>query len=99
MMSFKASKATDPCELERQILDPTIAKNEAEWWARKRILDLEERLKLLEENAISDDNTIDTLKEELRNIGEALDDPRVDLTITMVQKIKELQERRNKHEL
>lgn len=98
-MSFKASKATDPCELERQILDPNIAKNEAEWWARKRILDLEERLKLLEENAISDDITIDTLKEELRNIGEALDDPRVDLTITMVQKIKELQERRNKHEL
>jgi len=99
MMSFKASKATDPCELERQILDPNIAKNEAEWWARERILDLEERLKLLEENAISDDITIDTLKEELRNIGEALDDPRVDLTITMVQKIKELQERRNKHEL
>ena len=98
-MSFKASKATDPCELERQILDPNIAKNEAEWWARERILDLEERLKLLEENAISDDITIDTLKEELRNIGEALDDPRVDLTITMVQKIKELQERRNKHEL
>jgi len=98
-MSFKASKATDPCELERRILDPNIAKNEAEWWARERILDLEERLKLLEENAISDDITIDTLKEELRNIGEALDDPRVDLTITMVQKIKELQERRNKHEL
>jgi hypothetical protein len=98
-MSFKASKTTDPCDLERQILDPNIAKNEAEWWARERILDLEERLKLLEENAISDDITIDTLKEELRNIGEALDDPRVDLTITMVQKIKELQERRNKHEL
>lgn len=98
-MNFKASKATDPCDLERQILDPNIAKNEAEWWARKRILDLEERLELLEENAISDDITIDTLKEELRNIGEALDDPRVDLTITMVQKIKELQERRNKHEL
>lgn len=98
-MNFKASKATDPCDLEKRILDPNIAKNEAEWWARERILDLEERLKLLEENAISDDITIDTLKEELRNIGEALDDPRVDLTITMVQKIKELQERRNKHEL
>lgn len=98
-MASKASKATNPCDLERRILDPNIAKNEAEWWARERILDLEERLKLLEENAISDDITIDTLKEELRNIGEALDDPRVDLTITMVQKIKELQERRNKHDI
>lgn len=91
-MSFKASKTTDPCDLERQILDPNIAKNEAEWWARERILKLEEK-------AIQDDITIDTLKEELRNIGKALDDPRVDLTITMVQKIKESQERRNKHDI
>lgn len=48
-MNFKASKATDPCDLEKRILDPNIAKNEAEWWARERILELEARLKLLEE--------------------------------------------------
>lgn len=112
-MNNKASKATDPCDLERQILDCTIAKNEAEWWANRRIITLEEeakkteqfitandiyigklnaRLKLLEENALADAITIDTLKEELRGIGEALDDPRVDLIITMIDKIKELQE-------
>lgn len=34
-------KATDPCELERRILDPNIAKGEAEWWASRRIADLE----------------------------------------------------------
>lgn len=35
---------------------------------------------------------IDILKKELRDINKALDDPRVDVTITMVDKIKELQE-------
>jgi hypothetical protein len=37
-------KATDPCELERKILDSNVAKNEAEWWARERIIDLEQQL-------------------------------------------------------
>lgn len=113
----KACKATDPCDLEGQILDPNIVKNEAMWWARRRIIELEEeakkaeqfitandihigklsaRLELLEENALADAITIDTLKEELRNISAALDDPRVDVTITMVDRIKELQERKGR---
>ena len=39
----KAKKATDPADLERKILDPNISKNEAEWWARERILELEKQ--------------------------------------------------------
>jgi hypothetical protein len=30
-------KATDPQELERQIMDPNIPKNEREWWAAREI--------------------------------------------------------------
>ena len=32
--------ATDPKELERQILDSNVPKNEREWWAKRRIEDL-----------------------------------------------------------
>lgn len=35
------ARATDPNDLERQILDPNIAKTEAEWWAKRRIEELE----------------------------------------------------------
>jgi DNA gyrase/topoisomerase IV subunit A len=118
-MNEKASKATDPCDLERQILDPNIAKNEAEWWAGRRIQELEEeakrteqfiiandiyiselraRLKLLEACIAADDTLISILKNELKDISEALNDPRVDVTITMVDKIKELQGERKKHD-
>lgn len=38
------AKATDPCELERLILDPCEPKTEVEWWARARILELEDQL-------------------------------------------------------
>jgi len=40
----KAKKATDPCELERQVLDVHEPKTETEWWARDRILELEAQL-------------------------------------------------------
>ena len=37
-MTYKTPmKATDPCELERRIMDGSIAKNEAEWWAQHEI--------------------------------------------------------------
>ena len=36
--------STAPCTLERKILDSNIPKNEAEWWARERILDLKQQL-------------------------------------------------------
>ncbi len=38
------AKATDPCELERRIMDISIAKNEAEWWASHEITELREQL-------------------------------------------------------
>lgn len=93
-----ACRATDPCDLERKILDPNIAKNEAEWWARERILELEAKIKLLEACIAANDTLINILKNELKDISEALNDPRVDITITMVDKIKELQEERKKHD-
>lgn len=37
----QACKATDPCELERRIMDSNIAKTEAEHWASRKIADLE----------------------------------------------------------
>ena len=48
----KEIRATDPCELERKILDPNIAKNEAEWWARTRILELEQQLASREKHIV-----------------------------------------------
>ena len=95
-MSIIGYKATDPCELERHILDPNIAKNEAMWWARERILELETKVKLLEACLDADDTLIAILKNELKEISAALDDPRVDVTITMVQKILELQKEARK---
>lgn len=44
MINDITAKASDPNDLERKILDPNISKNEAEWWARERILRLEKQL-------------------------------------------------------
>jgi hypothetical protein len=30
-------KATDPCDLERMVMDPNIAKGESGWWAYEEI--------------------------------------------------------------
>jgi hypothetical protein len=43
-MNNEAKKATDPADLERKILNPNIGKNEAEWWARERILALQKEV-------------------------------------------------------
>lgn len=49
-MTYKTPmKATDPCELERRIMDGSIAKNEAEWWAQHEIEQLRQRVQELEE--------------------------------------------------
>lgn len=40
-MNKTPMKASDPNDLERRILDPNIAKSEAEWWAKSRIEELE----------------------------------------------------------
>lgn len=37
-------QATPAAELERQIMDSTFAKNEREWWARREIKELRDRL-------------------------------------------------------
>lgn len=36
-MSNKPFKSASPADLERQILDPNVAKNEREWWAAREI--------------------------------------------------------------
>ena len=35
-------RATDPKELERQIMDASVPKNEREWWAKHRIEELQD---------------------------------------------------------
>ena len=40
-MNKVPAKASDPNDLERHVLDPNIAKSEAEWWAKSRIEELE----------------------------------------------------------
>jgi len=35
-------QATDPKELERQIMNSSVAKNEREWWAKQRIEELQD---------------------------------------------------------
>ena len=35
-------QATDPKELEEQIMSECVAKNEREWWAKKRIEELQD---------------------------------------------------------
>lgn len=37
---FKPCKATNPSELQRQIMSSNVPKNEREWWAKRRIEDL-----------------------------------------------------------
>ena len=47
MMNKTPMKASDPNDLERRILDPNIAKSEAEWWAKSRIEELEREVERL----------------------------------------------------
>jgi hypothetical protein len=37
MSEDRAKQATDPTDLERQIMDSNIPKNEREWWAAREI--------------------------------------------------------------
>lgn len=43
----KALKATDPADLERDVMCANVPKTETEWWARERILFLEGQLAAL----------------------------------------------------
>jgi hypothetical protein len=40
----QSALATDPKELERQIMDPNVPKNEREWWAAREIEKLQDLL-------------------------------------------------------
>ena len=83
---MRSAKATDPCELERHILDPNIGKTEAEHWAKDRIEELADQLsRKFQEN--------NTLKAELASIDRALNDARLNLTHTAVQVILELKQK------
>ena len=69
-MTYKTPmKATDPCELERRIMDGSIAKNEAEWWAQHEI----ERLRgELEEAKVTRGNGVLVPSDELKRMQEQL---------------------------
>lgn len=43
----EALKATDPADLERDVMCANVPKTETEWWARERILFLEGQLAAL----------------------------------------------------
>lgn len=60
-MTDTGKPATDTCDLERQILDPNISKTEAEWWARNRIIELENKL-----ISIGCDLTVENYSSELK---------------------------------
>lgn len=42
MPDDKPCQSTDPRELERQIMSECVPKNEREWWAKKRIEELQD---------------------------------------------------------
>lgn len=46
-MDYPPAKARDKATLEAQIMDPGIAKNDAEWWAMQKIESLESDLRRL----------------------------------------------------
>ena len=66
-------KARDPNDLERHILDPNIAKSEAEWWAKSRIEELERERDLHKAKFDAINKDFDALKANNARLREALE--------------------------
>lgn len=66
MSEDKAKQATDPIDLERQIMDSNIPKNEREWWAAREIEKLRAAVQDLAKHVWRGD--WDKLKPETRDL-------------------------------
>jgi hypothetical protein len=84
----RAKYATPATTLEREIMDPCIAKSEQEWWAMKEIERLRAAL-----NAVSVPYDIRAAKAEIERLREALRLAKDDLHIAISHIDRELEDK------